>query len=437
MRPRGCICRRLRDRSPGWRCGWRRSRSAQDIAHGALDRALGHDRPGDRGVDRLAARRRRRRRRAARDHPHRHARAGSTSSMREIVQDILAAPMPVVVYVSPERRPRGLGRRLHHRGRRRRGDGAADQHRLGERDRRTARTSSGTLGARSRTTPPPPCARSPRPTAATATLAERMVTEAANVTAEEALDARPDRRDRRSDQDLLAQLDGFRGPGPEGADARRPRASRSRTTTCRSSTSCSRSWSTRPSPTCCCWSAWSGSRSRSSAPGLIIPGTLGVISFLLGAYGTAQLPVTAVGIALLVIGVGADHRRGPPRHPRDTRRHRGGGAGRVGPAAVQHRLERVRGLGPGGDRGRRPARRRARVRRSARRSQAGRAPPQHRAGGDGRRRSARSATRSTRSARCSSRGRCGAPASPTTSPTTRPTGCSSAALECASSRSRG
>ena len=39
------------------------------------------------------------------------------------------------------------------------------------------------------------------------------------------------------------------------------------------------------------------------SPGLFIPGTLGVIALLLGAYGTAQLPVTAVGIALLVAGL--------------------------------------------------------------------------------------------------------------------------------------
>ena len=39
------------------------------------------------------------------------------------------------------------------------------------------------------------------------------------------------------------------------------------------------------------------------SPGLIIPGTLGVVCFLLGAFGTSQLPVTAVGIALLVVGI--------------------------------------------------------------------------------------------------------------------------------------
>ena len=39
------------------------------------------------------------------------------------------------------------------------------------------------------------------------------------------------------------------------------------------------------------------------SPGLIAPGVLGLISFLLGLYGTAQLPVTAVGILLLVLAI--------------------------------------------------------------------------------------------------------------------------------------
>ena len=39
------------------------------------------------------------------------------------------------------------------------------------------------------------------------------------------------------------------------------------------------------------------------SPGLIIPGLVGAVSFLLGAFGTAQLPVTAIGIALLVLGL--------------------------------------------------------------------------------------------------------------------------------------
>jgi membrane-bound serine protease (ClpP class) len=40
------------------------------------------------------------------------------------------------------------------------------------------------------------------------------------------------------------------------------------------------------------------------SPGLIAPGTIGVISLLLGLYGSAQLPVTLTGVLLLVVGVG-------------------------------------------------------------------------------------------------------------------------------------
>jgi membrane-bound serine protease (ClpP class) len=39
-------------------------------------------------------------------------------------------------------------------------------------------------------------------------------------------------------------------------------------------------------------------------PGVIAPGTLGLISFLLGLYGTAQLPVTAAGVLLLILAMG-------------------------------------------------------------------------------------------------------------------------------------
>jgi membrane-bound serine protease (ClpP class) len=39
------------------------------------------------------------------------------------------------------------------------------------------------------------------------------------------------------------------------------------------------------------------------SPGLILPGTFGAISFLLGLYGSAQLPVDFAGVALLVLGV--------------------------------------------------------------------------------------------------------------------------------------
>ena len=100
----------------------------------------------------------------------------------------------------------------------------------------------------------------------------------------------------------------------------------------------------------------------------------GSVSLLLGAYGTAQLPVTAAGIALLVVGIALLIAEAHlPTH---------GILGVVGvialavvgPAAVRHRLERVRGLGPGRDRGRGAARRRAGLRGQRRRSQRAAAP---------------------------------------------------------------
>jgi membrane-bound serine protease (ClpP class) len=39
------------------------------------------------------------------------------------------------------------------------------------------------------------------------------------------------------------------------------------------------------------------------SPGLIAPGAIGVISLLLGLYGSAQLPVTITGVLLLVLGI--------------------------------------------------------------------------------------------------------------------------------------
>jgi membrane-bound serine protease (ClpP class) len=40
------------------------------------------------------------------------------------------------------------------------------------------------------------------------------------------------------------------------------------------------------------------------SPGLIAPGAIGSVMLILGLYGTAQLPVTAAGIALLVLALG-------------------------------------------------------------------------------------------------------------------------------------
>ena len=56
---------------------------------------------------------------------------GLERSMRSMVQSILNADIPVIVYVAPDRRPRGLRGRLHHDGRACRRHGAGHQHRRG------------------------------------------------------------------------------------------------------------------------------------------------------------------------------------------------------------------------------------------------------------------------------------------------------------------
>ena len=72
------------------------------------------------------------------------------------------------------------------------------------------------------------------------------------------------------------------------------------------------------------------------SPGLIVPGALGAISFLLGLYGSSQLPVTFAGVALLVLGVALiiAEAHVPPEACSGSRGDRRRG---VGPAALRHR----------------------------------------------------------------------------------------------------
>ena len=134
-------------------------------------------------------------------------------------------------------------------------------------------------------------------------LAERMVTEAENVTAAEALDADAIDIVAASEEELLAELDGYEVQGPKA-----------QTLDTAGFVIDERDMPLQyellqilVNPTVAyllLLVGLVGIAIEIFSPGLFIPGTLGVVCFLLGAYGTAQLPVTAAGIALLVVGIG-------------------------------------------------------------------------------------------------------------------------------------
>jgi membrane-bound serine protease (ClpP class) len=134
-------------------------------------------------------------------------------------------------------------------------------------------------------------------------LPSQMVTDASNFTSSEALDGKAIDIVASSQEDLLRQLDGFEVNGPKAQTL--------------DTAGLEISEKNRPfqydllsilvNPNVAyllLLAGLIGIAIEIFSPGLILPGTLGIVSFLLGAYGTAQLPVTAAGIALLVVGIG-------------------------------------------------------------------------------------------------------------------------------------
>ena len=239
---------------------------------------------------------------------------GLDSSMREIVQDIIDAPMPVVVYVSPDgARAASAGAFITE---------AADvaamapQTNIGSAsavdvDRRA--TSAARSGVKIENDAAAFIRALAEAHGRDGALAERMVTEADNVTAEEALDASVIDLVAADEDELLAAARRLPGRGPEGADARHRPGWRSTSATCRSSTSSCSCSSTRRSPTCCCSSGLVGIAIEIFSPGLIIPGTLG--RGLVPARRLRHRP--AAGDRGRDRAAGdrdrADHRRGPSR----------------------------------------------------------------------------------------------------------------------------
>jgi membrane-bound serine protease (ClpP class) len=228
---------------------------------------------------------------------------GLSDSMRSIIQDMAAAPLPVVVYVSPNgARAASAGAYITEAA-----DVAAmapetnigsatpiavgpsgDSSDLDQKIKNDAAASMRALAASH--------GRNPR-------LASQLVTKAKNLTAEEAEKAglidliAPDQ------EALVAQLDGFKVKGPK-AQTLRTAGLRIENHDMPFQYELLEIIVNPNVAYLLILIGVMGLALELFSPGLIAPGAIGVISLLLGLYGTAQLPVTATGVLLLVLGVG-------------------------------------------------------------------------------------------------------------------------------------
>jgi membrane-bound serine protease (ClpP class) len=227
---------------------------------------------------------------------------GLESSMREIVKDILEAPMPVVVYVAPNgARAASAGAFITQ---------AADvaamapQTNIGSASaiQSNGDDIEGTLGVKIENDAAAFMRALAEGHGRDGALPEEMVTDATNFTAAEALEGNAIDIVAADQDDLLAQLDGFRIQGPKAQTL----STAGLTIDERDMTLQYEVLQFLVNPTIAyllLLVGIVGIAIEVFSPGLIIPGTLGAVCFLLGAYGTAQLPVTAAGITLLVIGI--------------------------------------------------------------------------------------------------------------------------------------
>jgi membrane-bound serine protease (ClpP class) len=228
---------------------------------------------------------------------------GLDTSMREIVKDIIAAPMPVVVYVSPDgARAASAGLFVTQ---------AADVAAMAPQTNIGSASPISISGAdidevlgtkiendaaayvRALTSEH---GRNPE-------LAEEMVRDATNVTAVEALDAGLIDLIASDQEDLLRQLDGFVVKGPKaGALSTEGLEIENRDMPLQYDV-----LQLIVNPNVAFLLILVGILGLAIelfSPGLLLPGGVGLVSFVLGLYGTAQLPVTAAGIILLVAGIG-------------------------------------------------------------------------------------------------------------------------------------
>lgn len=228
---------------------------------------------------------------------------GFDSSMREIIKDMLAAPMPVVVYVAPNgARAASAGVFITE---------AADVAAMAPETNigsaspisSTGEDIGDTLGRKITNDASAFVRALATSHGRNPDLAEQMVREATNVTASEALDAGLIDLVAADQDDLLAQLDGFEVQGPKATTI--------------STTGLTVDQRDMPfkydllqvlvNPNVAfllLLIGIVGITLEFFAPGAILPGAVGAISLLLGLFGTVQLPVEAIGVVLLILAAG-------------------------------------------------------------------------------------------------------------------------------------
>ena len=227
---------------------------------------------------------------------------GLDTSMRAMVKRIVAAPMPVVVYVSPDgARAASAGLFITQ---------AADVAAMAPQTNIGSATpvqigpgdEDEVLGRKVRNDAAAYVRALAKGHGRNADLAERMVREAANVTAERARRAGLIDVVATNEQELLRDLDGFEVAGPKAQtlDTDGLRIERHEMPLQ------IEALQLLVNPTVASLlliAGLAGIAIEIFSPGAVAPGVLGAIAFVLGLYGTAQLPVTVAGVLLLLLAL--------------------------------------------------------------------------------------------------------------------------------------
>ncbi len=352
---------------------------------------------------------------------------GLDTSMREIVKDIIAAPMPVVVYVSPNgARAASAGLFITQ---------AADvaamapQTNIGSASPITigGEDIGEVLGTKIENDAAAYVRALTEEHGRNPELAEEMVRDATNVTAAEALEAGLIDIVAADTEDLLEQLDGFEVQGPKATTL----DTEGLTVDERDMPFQYEVLQIIVNPNVAFLLILAGIVGllvEIFSPGLIVPGATGLIALIVGLFASSQLPVTAAGVVLLILGVGL--------LIAETQLPTAGIMGVLGVVSTRHlrppplRHQRgLRGLRAAGDRHRRRLRRRDHLGRA----QGDGGPPRqglHGVRGAHRRRGRRARAGRSRRPGLRPRAPCGAPSARMTESRSQP------AIECESKRSR-